>query len=61
MNAQTANDFIKYIATLLNVPNLEAQLVFKELRDSGFNFSVATQEKFDRAAKVALKVVRIAA
>lgn len=59
MTAQTANDFAKYIASLLKVNDQEANLVFAEMRSSGFNFKLCTKEKFIREAKIALKVVRL--
>jgi hypothetical protein len=61
MNAQatTSTRFATYIANLLNVSNQDAQLVLDEMRARGFNFQFSTEEKFNREAKIALKVVRM--
>jgi hypothetical protein len=55
----TDSAFANYIANLLKVADQDAQLVLNEMRARGFNFKFSTQEKFDREAKVALKVVRV--
>jgi len=60
MNTQNqASSFAKYIAILLKVNEQESQFVFDEMRSSGFNFKLCTEEKFIREAKIALKVVRL--
>jgi hypothetical protein len=59
MDTHTEAAFAKYIATLLKVADQDAQLVLNEMRSNGFNFQFSTQEKFNREAKIALKVVRI--
>jgi hypothetical protein len=62
MNTQAqapSSAFAKYIAVMLNINDQDAQLVFEEMRSSGFNFKLCTEEKFMREAKIALKVVRL--